>query len=136
MTRQKGLIKQFVFVLIITAAFFGGLEMTLALFGIQPISSTEDPLVGFAGNNPLFVEDQQGGKTILTTAKNKIDFFNPQTFPKLKQETSYRIFCMGGSTTFGRPYDDRTSFCGWLRSFLQAADPSRNWPSYPNNRSR
>ena len=34
---------------------------------------------------------------------------------------------MGGSTTFGRPFDDRTSFCGWLREFLPVADPSRRW---------
>jgi tetratricopeptide (TPR) repeat protein len=34
---------------------------------------------------------------------------------------------MGGSTTYGRPYSDRVSFCGWLRAYLKAADPSRNW---------
>jgi tetratricopeptide (TPR) repeat protein len=34
---------------------------------------------------------------------------------------------MGGSTTFGRPYQDPLSFCGWLRTYLQAADPSRKW---------
>ncbi|UCD56338.1 MAG: tetratricopeptide repeat protein [Candidatus Hydrogenedentota bacterium] len=34
---------------------------------------------------------------------------------------------MGGSTTFGRPYDDTTSFCGWLRAMLPKADPSRSW---------
>ena len=34
---------------------------------------------------------------------------------------------MGGSTTYGRPYFDNVSFCGWLRAYLQAADPTRNW---------
>ena len=34
---------------------------------------------------------------------------------------------MGGSTTYGRPYFDDVSFCGWLRAYLQAADPTRNW---------
>jgi tetratricopeptide (TPR) repeat protein len=38
-----------------------------------------------------------------------------------------RIFCTGGSTTYGRPYDDATSFCGWLRELLPVADPSRDW---------
>ena len=33
-----------------------------------------------------------------------------------------RIFCMGGSTTYGHPYDDKTSFCGWLRAMLPGAD--------------
>ena len=34
---------------------------------------------------------------------------------------------MGGSTTYGRPFDDATSFCGWLRELLPVADPSRQW---------
>ncbi|MEZ5393510.1 MAG: tetratricopeptide repeat protein [Bryobacterales bacterium] len=32
---------------------------------------------------------------------------------------------MGGSTTYGRPYDDRLSFSGWLRELLPIADPTR-----------
>ncbi len=38
-----------------------------------------------------------------------------------------RIFCLGGSTTFGRPYDDTTSFAGWLREFAAAADSEGNY---------
>ena len=38
-----------------------------------------------------------------------------------------RILCLGGSTTYGRPFDDATSFCGWLRVLLPVADPSRRW---------
>ena len=37
------------------------------------------------------------------------------------------MFCLGGSTTFGRPYDDQTSFCGWLRELLAVAYPEGNW---------
>lgn len=64
---------------------------------------------------------------MMQTAENKLDLFNDQLFPKIKANNSYRIFCMGGSTTVGRPYLDSTSFCGWLRVFLQSVDPSRNW---------
>jgi hypothetical protein len=34
---------------------------------------------------------------------------------------------MGGSTTYGHPYEDPTSFCGWLRELLNAAAPDHRW---------
>ena len=34
---------------------------------------------------------------------------------------------MGGSTTYGHPYDDATSFSGWLREFLPVVDGSQKW---------
>ncbi|MBF0280195.1 MAG: tetratricopeptide repeat protein, partial [SAR324 cluster bacterium] len=108
--------------------FFVGIELLLALLGIKPILLTDDPLVGFAGNVPLFVEQQRNdGKTILKTAKNKLTYFNDQEFPKIKDKNSYRIFIVGGSTAYGRPYDHKASFGGWLHAFLKAAEPEKNW---------
>lgn len=95
---------------------------------VQPFLLSEDPFVGFSDNIPLFVEQiQPDGKTIYITAPNKISHFNVQKFPKLKRPGTYRIFCMGGSTTYGHPYNDATSFCGWLREFLHSADTSHDW---------
>ena len=54
----------------------------------------------------------------LVTATGRRGHFNLQRFEREKPENNYRIFCLGGSTTYGRPYDDRTSFCGWLRRLL------------------
>ncbi|MFN7893905.1 MAG: hypothetical protein ACK5OC_26705, partial [Pirellula sp.] len=34
---------------------------------------------------------------------------------------------MGGSTTYGHPFFDSTSFSGWLREFLPVHDPSCHW---------
>jgi protein O-GlcNAc transferase len=34
---------------------------------------------------------------------------------------------MGESTTYGHPYNDATSFNGWLREFLAAMAPDRGW---------
>ncbi|HZR46013.1 MAG TPA: tetratricopeptide repeat protein [Candidatus Manganitrophaceae bacterium] len=114
---------------IVVSAFFVILELALALLGIDPVLSAEDPFVGFAKSIPLFVEERQAdGSVLLKTARNKWNWFNrDQAFPKEKANNSYRIFCMGESTTYGHPYDDRVSFCGWLRAYLKAADPSRNW---------
>ena len=121
-------VKNIAFSLIIVTGFFCVLEMTLALFGVTPDLLTEDPLVGFAENIPQFTETTRAdGSVIMATANNKQGLFNYQEFPKQKESNSYRIFCMGGSTTYGRPYADRVSFCGWLREYLKATDPSRNW---------
>ena len=108
--------------------FFLLLEGGLALFGIQKASQTEDPFVGFAANVPLFVSSTgANGKQRLTTAPNRKDYFNRQTFMLEKAPGAYRIFSLGGSTTYGRPYDDTTSFSGWLRELLPAADSSKTW---------
>ncbi|MFP6751614.1 MAG: SGNH/GDSL hydrolase family protein, partial [Pirellulaceae bacterium] len=118
--------KKFIFALLVTGCFFLVLEILLALAGISPLIDQQDPLVGFAESLPLFVEDEEN-PTRLVTATNKLAYFNPQSFPATKAAGTRRIFCLGGSTTHGRPYDDRTSFAGWLREFLPLADPAQHW---------
>jgi tetratricopeptide (TPR) repeat protein len=121
-------IKNLLFTVVIVTGFFGASELILAAIGVSPVLLTEDPFVGFAENIPQFVEvTGADGSVILKTANNKRGLFNYQEFPKKKDRNSYRIFCMGGSTTYGRPYYDKFSFCGWLREYLNAADPARNW---------
>ena len=108
--------------------FFLLLEGGLALFGVKPALQEEDPFVGFAANVPLFVPEQApGGGEIMTTAPNKLQYFNAQSFPRHKAPGTYRIFCLGGSTTYGRPYNDTTSFSGWLRELLPKADARKPW---------
>ena len=110
------------------ALFFGLLEGLLALVGVQPVTLREDPFVGFAGSAPLFApEPGAGGEVYLATSPAKLELFNEQRFRRDKAPGAYRIFCLGGSTTFGRPYDDATSFAGWLRELLPEADPGRRW---------
>ena len=110
----------------VVSFFFAVLEAGLALLGVHPISHSEDPFVGFAARYPLF-ETKDGDAAVVVTAPNKLAFFNRQEFAARKPEGSYRIFCGGGSTTYGRPYRHPTSFCGWLESLLPLADPSRAW---------
>jgi tetratricopeptide (TPR) repeat protein len=106
--------------------FFVLLEVVLTLAGIAPVVETEDPYVGFSSYIPLF-ETAGHESELRETAASKLAFFNRQTFPGQKQKDSYRVFSVGGSTTYGRPYDDTTSFTGWLRELLPHADPSRKW---------
>jgi Flp pilus assembly protein TadD len=114
--------------LAVTLVFFVVIEGILWVAGVAPLHQRADPYVGFAGYSPLFVErTMPDGSHVLATASGKMRWFNPQHFPARKATGVVRVFCMGGSTTYGRPYDDRTSFCGWLRAFLPAVDPDRRF---------
>ncbi len=126
--RSLSLRKKLFFSAILTLLILATIELVLTLAGVRPVSFESDPYVGFTSQAPLFIE-QKGldGSAVKATAPNKLSFFNKQEFPREKPKNSYRIFCVGGSTTFGRPYDDRTSFCGWLRALLPAADSTRPW---------
>ncbi|MGW8181194.1 MAG: SGNH/GDSL hydrolase family protein, partial [bacterium] len=125
--------KKLIFAFVATALFFVALESILFLAGVESISYRTDPYVGFSSYSPLFVDSAQTSTRRLTeaatfsTADNKLAWFNRQSFSRTKPPKTYRIFCMGGSTTYGRPYDDLTSFAGWLRELLPVADGSRRW---------
>lgn len=119
--------KKVIFSIAAIVLFYGILEVVLALFGVQPKLSDEDPFVGFSSNAPLYLlKTDLDGRKVLATAPNK-NFFNQQLFPQEKLPGTYRIFCVGGSTTYGRPYNDTTSFAGWLRELLPVADAGRRW---------
>ncbi len=128
MANQLTLRKKIVFSAMTTIAFFLFLELILALCGVRPESETTDRFVGFSRHLPLFqlTMDAQGVETF-ATSESKLHWFNYQSFPKKKSATTKRIFCMGGSTTYGHPYWDETSFAGWLRVYLPVVDPDTNW---------
>ena len=120
--------KKLLFAVLATVLFFTLAEGLLAVLGIDSKGYESDPYVGFSGSSPLFVETTDtGGMPIMERAPGKKALFNQQRFPVRKPNGAYRIFCVGGSTTYGRPYGDVTSFCGWLREFLTAAEPERRW---------
>ncbi len=115
-----------VLVIVAPVVFFALLEGILALARVEPVLYPEDPYVGFSSRVPLFVPAAED-PAVLETAANKLRLFNPQRFPRKKPAGTTRIFCVGGSTTFGRPYDHDTSFCGWLARLLPAIVPDRQW---------
>lgn len=124
--RLKGLAKKTLFAFLTTVFVLVMIEVLLAAFGVKPVFY-EDPFMGFASHNPLFQKvTKEDGETVYQTSPGKLEWFNEQSFPTPKPEGTFRIFCLGGSTTVGRPYDDRTSFAGWLREFAKEADPGKN----------
>ncbi|MCA9139984.1 MAG: tetratricopeptide repeat protein [Planctomycetales bacterium] len=129
--RRIGLGKKVAFSIVIATALLSVAELLVAWFWTPPPPS--DPYVGFSGSIPLLVPQEQVAESGEISVERfginpaKLIWFNPQSFPAAKSPNTYRIVCLGGSTTFGRPFDDSTSFCGWLRTFLPMVDPSRNW---------
>ena len=109
-------------------AAFSLCEGVLFLAGVRPLSLTEDPYVGFASSQPLFIEEKpENGPPMWVTNPAKLIHFNRQTFPAEKEKGTFRIFSVGGSTAYGHPWRDPVSFSGWLRELLPKADPSRKW---------
>ena len=123
--RELSLGRKLLFSAIVLVAFFGALELVLAIAGVRPILVDEDPYVGFQSTLKLFEPDPGSGR--YETAANKLALFNPQSFAVDKPAGALRVFTVGGSTTYGRPFDDRTSFTAWLREYLEAAAPERPW---------
>jgi tetratricopeptide (TPR) repeat protein len=117
--------KRLFFYLVTVALFLAFLELVLALVGIKPIVVEKDPYVGFASELELFVPGGDG--RFLHTAPNKLAWFNDQTFPRDKGPETSRIFTLGGSVTYGRPFEDGTSFSGWLRTYLEALPTATDW---------
>ena len=123
---KTSVVRKIMWTAVIVVGFFVLLEGALAVVGVEPERYARDPYVGFTGRSPLFVPAEDGSGD-LVTARAKRSLFNPQRFPAAKERGEYRVFCVGGSTTYGRPYGDATSFCGWLRALLPVADPTRRW---------
>lgn len=121
--RRLTLRKKLIFAAVTVIGFFLSLELLLVAVGVRPWYVLHDPYVGFQPGLPLFVRD--GDRWHTNPAK--LAFFNDQSFPVQKGPRTYRVFCLGGSTTFGHPYDHRTSFSGWLNARLRDANPDRDW---------
>lgn len=101
------------------------LEVGLRLTGIPAADELHDPWIGFSSLQPLFELDP--GKSVYRTAPQRQAFFAEAEFPLKKSPDTFRVFCLGGSTVQGRPYQPPTAFSSWLKLSLKAADPDRNW---------
>lgn len=105
----------------ICVLFFVLVELLLRILGIPSRHPAEDPFVGFSGVHPLYtVKDGTA-----STAPDRLRYFNQVSFAVNKPVGALRIFCLGGSTTYGRPFDGRSSFGKWLEDLLKASIPQR-----------
>ncbi|MFY8057576.1 MAG: GDSL-type esterase/lipase family protein, partial [Planctomycetaceae bacterium] len=116
-------LRKALFSFIACCLFFGLLETLLWAVGIRQLRDVRDPFVGFTPGAPLFTRN---GDRYETTDVRRT-YFNLQTFAAVKPAGTRRIFCLGGSTTYGHPWDDSTSYPRWLRDMLNAASPELPW---------
>ncbi len=115
--RKIALHRKIVYAAAMTLLLLLVLEGALRAIGFKR-DGDSDPFVGFSSYEPHFVPVVAGQQKLWGTNRSKKTWFNYQEFARKKPARTRRVFCMGGSTTHGRPYDDKTSFCGWLRVYL------------------
>lgn len=109
--------------LVVCVLFFALIELILRIAGVPVLDPGADPFVGFSGTQPLFVVENG----IASTAPAKLRFFNQASFPVKKGPDTIRVFCFGGSTTYGHPFDGRTAFPRWLEDLLKGTSPEKNF---------
>src|SRR5213594_4056671 len=98
------------------------LEAGLRLCGAGR-AQVSDSLSGFNQNFPLF--ERVGG--VYRTSPAREPFFPEQEFSLAKPTNGFRIFCFGGSTVYGHPYQGDTAFPKWLELELDATHPTRSY---------
>jgi Flp pilus assembly protein TadD/lysophospholipase L1-like esterase len=109
--------------LLVCFLFFFLVEVVLRLAGVSTRDPAEDPFIGFSSIQSLFNVENGVAKV----SPPRLRYFNDVSFPVQKSSETMRIFCFGGSTTYGHPFDCRTSFSRWLQDLLQASAPEKNF---------
>ena len=106
-------------------SLFVVIEIACRLTGIGKPQELDDPFVGFSELQPLFELNKSGDRYEIPKSRRK--FFNKDSFAASKPPGTFRIFCLGGSTVQGRPFQKETSFTTFLELGLHATDSSRDW---------
>ncbi len=103
--------------------FFGLMELILAALGVRVFREVHDPFLDFEPGIRLFLRHGN----VFETNPIKRTYFNAQSFSAQKDAKTFRIFCLGGSTTYGRPYSDTQSYPRMLRDLLADLAPEHRW---------
>ena len=101
------------------------IEVSLRWLDIGDPSSDIDPLAGFGSRREVFESGKRAG--FLRTAHSLGEFFGTQEFSVEKPTDGFRVFCLGGSTVRGRPYQTETAFPQWIQIELAARDAARTY---------
>ena len=109
--------------LLICFLFFVVVEAALRLVWSPKMELKSDPYVGFSSLHPLYVIKEGTA----STSRLKLPMFNKVSFSVKKPPNTFRVFCFGGSTTQGQPYNDKVAFSRWLEDLLKASEPGRNF---------
>ncbi len=98
-------------------------EMLLRAWGLPHPSATADPFVDLHQLRPLFRPAKQA--EFMELDPSRLNLFQPVSFRRKKPSGCFRVFALGGSTTYGEPYQAATAFPKWTELSLQAAAPEQ-----------
>jgi len=125
--RRRPVRRKVAFACLVFFGFFVVLEVALGVVGVRPLAASHDPVAGFGGA-PLFERATcQDGRACYRTTAPRSTHFNIQRFAADKGDGTFRIFVVGGSSVYGRPFFDETSVCGFLRAMLGEIDAGQTW---------
>ena len=112
--------KKLLFAAASVVAFFTLLELALWLVGVTPLIEREDPSRGFSGIVTVF---ERVGDVYQTRRAAAEQTFNDQSFLAEKPVGGVRIFCLGGSSSYGFPWGAEAAFTSILGEVLTASHP-------------
>ena len=100
-------------------------ELILRLFSI----STQPPLFleKFADGQAVIQINSNIGERYFNPKTTPVPNLYPQTFKAEKAESTFRIFCLGGSTTAGFPYEMTVPFPQQMAFMLQRDYPEKTF---------
>jgi hypothetical protein len=108
--------RRLVFALVPAVLLFGGVEVALRLSGFTPVTAAEVAATeGFYGGAYVHRRDMEArpwfvveGGQARSNPRLVPRGFHDQAFPVVPPAGERRLFALGGSTTQGAPYEDRT----------------------------
>ncbi|MCH7990525.1 MAG: hypothetical protein IID46_15395, partial [Planctomycetes bacterium] len=101
------------------------LEVSLRCLDIGNPSGDIDSRAGFNSSQTVFEHDEDAH--VYKRVRSLGEFFGPQEFSDEKPANGFRVFCLGGSTVRGRPYQTETAFPQWIQIELAARDAERSY---------
>ena len=112
---QRGA-RRLLFALVPALLLFGGAELALRALGIAPVTRAEQQATAtFYEGAYVHRRDQEArpwfvveGDTARSNPRLVPRGFHDQRFPAVPPPGEHRLFALGGSTTQGAPYEDRT----------------------------
>ena len=114
--------KKALFALLSLALILVLVEIGLWAAGVQTLTNREDPTGGFSGLVSVFRRDGD----VYRTRQFEKPTFNDESFLVRKSPNGLRLFCLGGSSAFGFPWDGRVAFPAILEQVLARAHPNRH----------
>jgi len=115
--------KKLLFSAIVCCGFFGILELVLWVAGVPTPLEQADPFRGFSGLVKVF---EREGPNYRTRAASRGSTFNDQSFLATKPADGLRLFCLGGSSSFGFPWGAEAAFTSIVGEALAATHPQRH----------